>query len=137
MFEKHVSRKVYRYPSSRAAQFLNVALCLNASGTEQDWELELSNAERIDEFVAFYLEQELDFEIKQALASLIISSFEDADWHCETNAQLWTCFRGLAHSEPHVFGAVVRYWVWLGSRSTCLSGQLNELQVELYAYAIK
>jgi hypothetical protein len=58
---------------------INILLNLSATGVEQDWEIELADASRVDEMVdVFEAQAELDMEGKCALALLIISSMEEA-----------------------------------------------------------
>ncbi|WP_312314137.1 hypothetical protein [Empedobacter brevis] len=44
-------------------------LLLPFSGLEQDWDLEMANTERINDFITFYESNNLDFEEKKSVFS--------------------------------------------------------------------
>ena len=60
-----------------AIDYLNESLQLRATGREQDWDLELSDSGRLNEFIEFYKSEQLDGATKIALMALILSSFDD------------------------------------------------------------
>ena len=64
--------------SEKCIQFLNQSLKLDASGSEQDWDLGLANPDRLDEFIEYY-ESNLDLksEIKRPLIALIVASLDE------------------------------------------------------------
>lgn len=56
---------------------LSEKLLLPFTGIEQDWELEMANLERIDEFLNFYEKSVLSTDEKIALMCLILASYDD------------------------------------------------------------
>lgn len=69
------------FPTNNSKKFLNFALSLPTTGAEQDWEIEMSNPNRISDFIAFFSETpELSYDQKHALVALILASFEDSYW---------------------------------------------------------
>lgn len=56
---------------------LSKDLSLPYTGVEQDWDIEMANFERIDEFIQFFIEKKLSKEKKIATMALILASYED------------------------------------------------------------
>jgi hypothetical protein len=63
--------------TGRASDHLTEALQLLARGDEQDWEIELADGDRLEEFIARYPEFAPDDEYAFAMAALIIASFDE------------------------------------------------------------
>lgn len=63
----------------RAVKFISQKLNLPVTGGEQDWDIELADPTRIEEFVMLFKQDSgLDTEQKYALMALILASYEDA-----------------------------------------------------------
>ena len=60
-----------------AIEYLNRLLHLPATGKEQDWDIELADATRLDDFLNVLDHQHLSDDQKQALMALIIASYDD------------------------------------------------------------
>lgn len=99
------------FPTTSAKQFLNKALDLPASGKEQDWEIELSNPNRIEEFLDLYQSFNSSRDIKQALMALILASFEDSLWNSTFDECLWDKNSEIVRSEFDIFKEVLAPWV--------------------------
>jgi len=69
----------YLCPERGAVEQVNRMFNLPATGKEQDWELELSDPDRLDEMLDALEQANLDLETKSALALLVIASIEDGD----------------------------------------------------------
>lgn len=99
------------YPETRAIEILNRTLPLPASGREQDWDIELSDYNRIDEFIRFYRLRCIDFDVKMALAALIISSFEDSKWDGKFDLDRWREALHLFVSDFKIVDPVLQKWI--------------------------
>lgn len=62
-----------------AIEYLNQLLHLPVSGKEQDWDIELSDITRLDEFLDILDHQLLIDDQKYALMALIIASYDNFD----------------------------------------------------------
>lgn len=97
-------------PSNLAISYLNSALNLPASGNEQDWEIEMSNPDRISEFLDFYEEHELSQDCQKALMALILASFEDAAWMSKFDEYLWFRTTNILRSNSSQFKEIILIW---------------------------
>ncbi len=66
-----------RHPTRAAIDQLNRLLDLPYGGWEQDWEIELADPKRVNEFCKLYDTGELDTETKFTLMLLIVASLDD------------------------------------------------------------
>lgn len=57
--------------------YWNKRLNLRATGREQDWEVELADSSRVDEFISIYESNMLSDDKKFALMALITASLDD------------------------------------------------------------
>jgi hypothetical protein len=96
--------------TTEAIQFLNKALCLPATGHEQDWEIELADPNRIDEFILFYENGTLNADQRSALMALIIASLEDLAYIKPIEPMLWERISGLLSAEPDLHRSLIDYW---------------------------
>ncbi len=99
------------FPSNSAKEFLNSFLKLPATGKEQDWEIELSNPNRLLEFIIFLEKTDLSYDQKQALIALILASFEDADWQGILTENLWNRFTKQVSPEIDNLKDVMSPWL--------------------------
>ena len=64
--------------SNEAIEYLNRILELKVSGNEQDWDLEMADPERLDDFITFFENSpSLDMEVKRALIALLVASLNE------------------------------------------------------------
>lgn len=90
---------------------LSENLSLPYTGTEQDWELEMTDASRIDEFIDYYLTNALNEEEKYALISLIIASYDDVLSFGKINAdQNWLKIKAMLEKDRKLFADLIDYW---------------------------
>lgn len=75
--------------SNNAKDILNKQFGLEATGTEEDWDIELSDEERVEEFLSFLEMEELEDEVYLALMALIIASYEELLYSDPTDLELW------------------------------------------------
>jgi len=65
-----------KYVTGDASEKLEKLLRLPATGEEQDWEIELADPNRLDEFIRVFSEGEYNQEERFAFGALIVSSFD-------------------------------------------------------------
>jgi hypothetical protein len=123
-----------RYIDVRTQTFLNTALTLDATGAEQDWEIEVSNPDRVEEFISYYYSSELSNNYDFATLSLIVASFEekiqnrlneyDEEHHVIMNRfnfderkiysiserELWGNISNILKSNLKLYNPIVKYW---------------------------
>lgn len=123
-----------KYIHVTTAQMLNRDLSLNATGQEQDWELEVADADRVEEFIAHFHIRERDDIYDFALVSLIVASFDDVvggrlmsidgeyfeifernkndieSVYTESERSLWGDVRKILKSNLELYGQIIRYW---------------------------
>ena len=86
-------------------------LLLPFTGLEQDWDIEMANSNRLDDFLRFYQENNLSRDKKTALMSLIVASYED--FLNENNIEIdkrWNDIRFILESERMIFLDLINYW---------------------------
>lgn len=90
---------------------LSKLLNLPFTGAEQDWDVEMADQNRIDEFIIFYNEVELTEEMKYATMSLIVASYDDFLNSQELDKDdRWDEIKKLLISEKTVFKDLIEYW---------------------------
>lgn len=93
-----------------ALEYLNKELLLPYTGIEQDWELEMANSQRVNEFLSFYKNQ-LSIDIKIALMSLILASYDDLlNIKGVDIDKTWAEIKEILESEKGIFLELLAYW---------------------------
>ncbi|MCK7612936.1 hypothetical protein [Roseibium sediminicola] len=122
------------YTTARAMDYLTRVLCLPARGDEQDWEIELADAGRLDEFLDRYFDFAGDDEYAFAMAALIIASFDNLvalrlnsfdkeyfelfqdaghdirEIYSAEELRLWRRISLILKTRPDLFANHIRYW---------------------------
>lgn len=98
------------YLTKEAMTFLDQALHLPATGREQDWDIELADANRANEFIRYLGEQSLSEDVKLALMALIIASLEDLSYQETIPPDLWEKVRKLLREDPPLYADLVQQW---------------------------
>lgn len=90
---------------------LSKELLLPYTGIEQDWDIEMADSNRIDEFIKFYKDRSLCDNQKVALMSLILSSYDDFlnNNNLEVDKR-WNEIKSIIKSERLIFVDLVEYW---------------------------
>jgi hypothetical protein len=76
----------------------------------QDWEYEIANSSRVDEFVSFYESADLNQSEKFALMSLITSSFDDAVTEGKIQYGIWEKIKGHLIRDIDLHRKTILYW---------------------------
>lgn len=102
-----------------AIESLNKNLSLPSTGMEQDWEIELSNSNRIEEFVSFYKNSSLNEGEKKALMSLIVASYDDYlnEKHI-SNEMFEREIKELLTIDKYLFTELLGYWSLIGESNS-------------------
>ncbi|MGN6277819.1 MAG: hypothetical protein ACTHJR_11710 [Sphingomonas sp.] len=99
----------YFWPSAQAVDHLNALLDLPATGREQDWEVELADAARLDEWVELLDGGSLEQSDRSALALLMTCSILYADGVVVRQSTL-DRVRSTLHRDPAVLADMKSYW---------------------------
>ena len=127
-------RFTMEFLTGRAAKRLEHVLALPARGDEQDWDVELADGDRLEEFIARFPEFEADDECAFAMAALIIASFDErlgvrlhpvekeypeqfqdagfdvAGMYTSEERRQWTQVADILKSRLCLFDWLVHYW---------------------------
>lgn len=92
-------------------EHLSKELALPFTGSEQDWELEMANINRIDEFISFYKKMNLPKESKYSIMSIILASYEDLlnESNIDKDGR-WDEIKILLSVEKDLFKNLLEYW---------------------------
>lgn len=98
-------------PKKETIAALSKKLSLPYKGTEQDWDIEMADSNRINEFIDLYHQYDLDFEERVALMSLIIASYDD--FLNENNVEIdsrWNIIKLMLAKDRIHFVELINYW---------------------------
>lgn len=96
-----------------AIEYINKIFSFQYMGIEQDWELEMANCSRINEFISFYVNTQLSVDRKRALMALILASYDDLlnEINLDTYiGEIWSEIKHILESEKKIFGDLITYW---------------------------
>lgn len=95
----------------KVIDYLNEKLLLPFDNLVQDWDIEMADSSRINEFIDFYKNNSLSLEEKKGLMSLIIASFDDYLNEIETDSSdIWDQVSVLIKQEIEIFYDLIHYW---------------------------
>ena len=94
----------------QAVVALGQALRLPVTGREQDWDVDLANPHRVEEFLRYFEDNQLDDETAFALMALILSSIEDLVNTGEVSPQIWVRVRRQIEVRPALYADLLRRW---------------------------
>jgi len=98
-------------PKKETIATLSKKLSLPYTGTEQDWDIEMADSKRINEFIDLYHQYDLAFEERVALMSLIIASYDD--FLNENNVAIdcrWDTIKAMLTKDRIHFVELINYW---------------------------
>jgi hypothetical protein len=76
----------------------------------QDWEYEVADSSRVDEFVSFYENGQLDGDEKFALMIIVISSFNDLLKEKGMEVTIWERIKRNLVMNRHIHMNTILYW---------------------------
>lgn len=90
---------------------LSRKLSLPYMGFEQDWDVELADKNRIDEFISYYNENDLSAEMKYATMSIVLASYDDFLNDKELDIDYrWYEIEIILKSEKGIFRDLIEHW---------------------------
>jgi hypothetical protein len=90
---------------------LSRKLSLPYMGFEQDWDVELADKNRIDEFISYYNENDLSAEMKYATMSIVLASYDDFLNDKELDIDYrWYEIEIILRSEKGIFRDLIEHW---------------------------
>lgn len=104
--------------TKEAIGYLNQELGLPATGREQDWEIELSDASRIGEFISFYENHTLSDDRQYALMALIVGSLGDLVYAEPVDEIIWGKVAKLLCANPILHKPIIDYWSQINKYSS-------------------
>jgi len=92
-----------------AIRYFNKVLNLPYTGLEQDWDLEMANYKRLDDFISFYNDN-LSINQKKVLMSLILASFNDLLYEFAEYNDYWNRISSILSSEKEILQELFIHW---------------------------
>jgi hypothetical protein len=96
---------------SEAIKRLNTLLSLPHRDGMQDWDVELADPNRVQEFCDVYERKHLDPPEKQALMALIIASYDDYLEERGNEVFLWNKIAALLRKDCDLHKSIMLYWL--------------------------
>ena len=107
--ELDVPEHLLRFPTRAAIDALAKRFGLANEPGMQDWEYQVADPDRIDEFVAAYESGELSEDERFTLMETIIQSFEDLPGPLEADPR-WFRLIGILEDNVRFHGCTIWYW---------------------------
>jgi hypothetical protein len=96
---------------SEAIKRLNTLLSLPYRNGMQDWDVDLADPNRVQEFCDVYEREHLDPHEKQALMALIIASYNDYLEDRGNEASLWNKIAASLRKDCDLHKSTMLYWL--------------------------
>ena len=93
----------------QAIDFLNQYFKLPARGDEQDWDVELANPDRVEEFLDGY-DDDFSNDIKLALMALIFASYDEYIVKYKKDVAIEARIKKILDKKRDLFLGLLRYW---------------------------
>lgn len=98
-------------PYQQAIKYLNELFDLPAKGGEQDWDIEMADSGRLNEFIKAFENPVISLAVKQALLSLILASYDEfLDSDPDKDDLYWNQIKNIINNEPHNYQDLLDYW---------------------------
>ncbi len=100
-----------KYTRKEAIEFISKHLIIPMpQAYTQDWEWEMADADRLDEFINFYLNNCLEDHVKIILMELIISSFDDKINQGNDCSSDWNRIKTILKDNLLLHRETIEYW---------------------------
>ena len=76
----------------------------------QDWQYEVANWRRVEEFIKYYLENKLNKNEKFTLMSIILESVNDSIQEGDLNYKTWEQIEKILIFDTDINAKIVEYW---------------------------
>jgi hypothetical protein len=104
-----VPEHLWRFPTRAAIEALGVRFDLPHDRSMSDWEWEVADPERIDEFIAAYQSGELDDDERFTLMEMILQSFDDLGDDVADDPR-WNLVLSLLDANFRLHAHSIWYW---------------------------
>lgn len=104
-----VPERLWRCPTRAAIDALALRFALPNTPEMQDWEYEVADPGRIDEFIAAYRSGQLDEDERFTLMETILASFDQLDGAGHSDPR-WATVRGLLEANVMLHARTIWYW---------------------------
>ena len=99
------------HPTAKAEAFLNKVLRLPATGREQDWDIEMADPNRVNEFLRYAETNTLDEDNRLDLMALIFGSLNDlSDREGAVPAEIWVRIQRLLRVDLVLYADLIKRW---------------------------
>ena len=78
----------------------------------QDWEYEVSDSKRLEEFIEFYQKNELTKDEKFTLMIIILESCDEAILKDELSEKIWSEVEEILINDKEIHEKTIDYWSW-------------------------
>jgi hypothetical protein len=92
-----------------AINFLNRYFKLPVSGDEQDWDIELADSDRVEEFLDAY-DYDFSDDVKPALMALIFASYDDYIGEHKRDISIEAKIKTIVDLDRNLFTGLLKYW---------------------------
>lgn len=99
-----------QWPKQNEIQQLNKLFGFSATGDEQDWEIEFSDENRVEEFFSAYVDADLSQSQKMSVMQLVLASFDELIYAGQDNEHLWQKIAAVLVKDQHIHKYTIEYW---------------------------
>lgn len=106
---KLITEPPMRFPTADSIDYLDSVLQIDKNRYSQDWEIEIADPTRLEEFLDVYENQTRNDDDRFTLMALIVCSFEDSTAD-GINTELWQRIRRFLLSDFLLHQYTILYW---------------------------
>ncbi len=93
------------------ALYVNSLFDLHATGSEQDWSIELSDRTRVMEFIDTFKSNDFPSNVQNAVLELIIASYDDyLSFGIDDSQLIWREIETLISKNKNLCSEMLEYW---------------------------
>lgn len=102
--------------NAKAIEYLNKVFDFHPHEYCQDWDIELGDLNKLEEFISFYENNELSEEVKQTLMALIVAAYDNLlNYETAFYAdKQWQIIKQLIMQNVRLFNGLLNYWACIG-----------------------
>ena len=104
-----VPKHLWRYSTREAIGFLAARFRLSNDLDMQDWEIEVADAARIDEFLTVLRLEKLDEDQQFTLMAILVQSFEESNSELRLDSR-WKEVLSVLDQKPELHAYTIWYW---------------------------
>ncbi|MGQ8364282.1 hypothetical protein [Glaciecola sp. 1036] len=99
-----------QWPNQNEIAELNKMFGFEATDDEQDWEIEFSDENRVEEFLLTYEDAQLSEPQKMSVMQLIIASFDELIHSGQDNEEMWQKIESALVKDQHIHKYTIEHW---------------------------